>query len=400
MATLTIRLRQHTPIIHFQSDRAYATIRATELKPKLDKFIINDLKAIDPQLYKNNNDLITKEYFPMEPDDKMFSKYKIRIAAVNPKENIIKFAPFVKRQERIELEGKNIIVITPAPYFADAMAVTHRDIHIEIFSFNNKLLNLIKDSLPYVLAYDNFGTRQSKGFGCFLPDEMSSPIFEIILLKKYPIIYVQKDIDEPFRLINNEYQLLKSGKNNPNNPNEYRKSKLAIDFISKGIRWEKRKIKQEFMKLKKPLKGTQTDDYGRTEDLEYRYIRALLGLADHNEYQSTLPNHKLTVKIEDSCNESGKKIARFRSPITFKIYRNANNKFSVYLVWNEIPSEMLNRDFIFNLVEKSRQNHGWIESNLGKSFNLATPRNFDLSLFLKKYLSKNWIQIRAKEKEN
>ena len=32
-------LKQHTPIIHFQSEQAGATLRATELKPKLDKFL-------------------------------------------------------------------------------------------------------------------------------------------------------------------------------------------------------------------------------------------------------------------------------------------------------------------------------------------------------------------------
>ncbi|MFK5976154.1 MAG: hypothetical protein QM493_06565 [Sulfurovum sp.] len=33
-------LKQHTPIIHFQSDQMGATLRATELKPKFDKFLI------------------------------------------------------------------------------------------------------------------------------------------------------------------------------------------------------------------------------------------------------------------------------------------------------------------------------------------------------------------------
>ena len=32
-------LRQHTPIIHFQSDQSGATLRATELKPKFDRFL-------------------------------------------------------------------------------------------------------------------------------------------------------------------------------------------------------------------------------------------------------------------------------------------------------------------------------------------------------------------------
>ena len=40
MAKLTVKLKQHTPLIHFQHDQDGATLRATELKPKLDKFLI------------------------------------------------------------------------------------------------------------------------------------------------------------------------------------------------------------------------------------------------------------------------------------------------------------------------------------------------------------------------
>ncbi|HEC99336.1 MAG TPA: hypothetical protein ENN18_03005 [Proteobacteria bacterium] len=36
---LIIKLKQHTPIIHFQHDQKGATLRATELKPKLDRYI-------------------------------------------------------------------------------------------------------------------------------------------------------------------------------------------------------------------------------------------------------------------------------------------------------------------------------------------------------------------------
>ena len=36
---LEFTLKQHTPIIHFQSDQSGATLRATELKPKLDRFL-------------------------------------------------------------------------------------------------------------------------------------------------------------------------------------------------------------------------------------------------------------------------------------------------------------------------------------------------------------------------
>ena len=43
MHTLTIKLNQHTPLIHFQHDQIGATLRASEVKPKLDKYIISRL---------------------------------------------------------------------------------------------------------------------------------------------------------------------------------------------------------------------------------------------------------------------------------------------------------------------------------------------------------------------
>ena len=40
MYRLQVKLKQHTPLIHFQWNQKGATLRASELKPKLDKFII------------------------------------------------------------------------------------------------------------------------------------------------------------------------------------------------------------------------------------------------------------------------------------------------------------------------------------------------------------------------
>ena len=41
---LTFKLKQHTPLIHFQHDQTGATLRATELKPKLDRFLVEKFK--------------------------------------------------------------------------------------------------------------------------------------------------------------------------------------------------------------------------------------------------------------------------------------------------------------------------------------------------------------------
>ena len=49
--TLTVKLKQHTPILHFQPEMATegATLRATELKPKLDRYIIANYGKLIPK---------------------------------------------------------------------------------------------------------------------------------------------------------------------------------------------------------------------------------------------------------------------------------------------------------------------------------------------------------------
>ena len=44
---LEFKLKQHTPLIHFQHDQHGATLRATELKPKLDRFIMKKIGGKD-----------------------------------------------------------------------------------------------------------------------------------------------------------------------------------------------------------------------------------------------------------------------------------------------------------------------------------------------------------------
>lgn len=43
MAIINIKLKQHTPMWHFQWDQPGCALRVTELKPKLDKFLIRKL---------------------------------------------------------------------------------------------------------------------------------------------------------------------------------------------------------------------------------------------------------------------------------------------------------------------------------------------------------------------
>ena len=69
MHTLKVTLKQHTPLIHFQHDQEGATLRASEVKPKLDKFILTKLGGDDGyeagiKIAKDNGWLVGKGDHP------------------------------------------------------------------------------------------------------------------------------------------------------------------------------------------------------------------------------------------------------------------------------------------------------------------------------------------------
>ena len=67
MKTLTVTLKQHTPLIHFQPGQCGATLRASEVKPKLDKFILGKLSKDEFAEAKRKKWLIGKEDHPGLP---------------------------------------------------------------------------------------------------------------------------------------------------------------------------------------------------------------------------------------------------------------------------------------------------------------------------------------------
>jgi hypothetical protein len=49
---LTFHLKQHSHLLHFQYQQAGACLRATELKPKLDRFLIEHYFKNDKSRYE------------------------------------------------------------------------------------------------------------------------------------------------------------------------------------------------------------------------------------------------------------------------------------------------------------------------------------------------------------
>jgi hypothetical protein len=338
--TLHFKLRQHTPLLHFQHDQPDATLRATEVKPKLDRFIID-------QIGLHKNWLVgTGEHNALD--------YKIKFS---PK-NYIKSAELPFTPKKNEKTGIVKQVTIPEMYPMVLANMGGKDttkelknfrlyetIDVEIFSFHEDLLEKIKTNIALFFALHNFGNRQTKGFGGYYLDQ-SDPLFvapEHLLKNQFDGLVFwnfkentpHKDI---FSNIDILYKILKSGFNFPDHPKD-EKGKMILDkkqefttyqpsFLKNyflehyKIGSEKRAIKESLFKPDLHIQPDKTL-------VANNYVRAILGTSDAFEYRDNRWG-KVVVK--------GEEVDRFQSSITFKVF--SNMVFIIPNDWSAIKGKM------------------------------------------------------------
>ena len=330
---LSITLKQHTPLIHFQHDQPGATLRATELKPKLDRFLL-----------QRHPDLPCKNH----PNGDISLDYKVKIFFDG--KNKTGYPKPIKKEDDEYI----------APYFADGVSIEHdRNVEVLFFTFNSRIREAIEKEFPLFLSVTNFGTRSSKGFGSFHLESTTLQEFETSLKESrygvYRLNQLGKHPKEALKIIDSFYKELKSGVNYPS----YKKSLLFLYMCDNrnGYGWEKRWLKNRFPQI---VHGTH-EPVDCEPPKEYRYIRALLGLAELNEYRPG--GAKKQVRIEHAEKNKDRRIDRFRSPITFKVFDNA-----IYLLIDRSYEALLDEEFKFSLERQS--------------YKLKTPDRFDLEAFL------------------
>jgi len=351
---LEFTLKQHTPIIHFQADQPGATLRATELKPKLDRFLKKHVF----------NEKIPKKFLIDEKKDAL--NYKIKIFGSSYKTYTYKTYVNPKKAAKYDREGA---------YFGNLKAIEfNQNIKIEFFSSNTEIIEIIKEYFVDFIGITNFGARQNKGFGSFSVIKMNDTDItfnENRLLKYYKKIYKIND-SKPLKKILKDYQLLKSGRNKP-----YRKSLLFEYMCKDNIKWEKRMIK-EYMKKDLPyifknLKYEKEPVKCKNEiNFKYQYIRGLLGITEQIEFlKKNAKNFKDKIRIQVKSQDSN--IERFKSPITYKVVNN-----SIYvLATNTIPVK--GKKFTFNVRGKDKILYQPIQ----------VPEYFDIFKFLDYALIQN-----------
>ena len=396
MYKLEVNLKQHTPLIHFHEQQG-ATLRASEVKPKLDKYLKFMLGINDNQIETTNK---YKVWYQKGKESTAFD-YRLQIYsdAGNPK-----LIPENNREDYPNFFGNMGADYSKNPKY---ISFTELPIRFILSSFNSakieneSLLETINSIIPEFFLTHNFGTRQSKGYGSFYihPDDSSyiDP-HEVIKYQKVEnpafLRYSYKiEIDKTrtredektyvLKTIETFYKAMRSGINVCWGRNQhYIKSWLWLYFTrefsrDKPIKWEKKKIKEQFLNGQETkaqiIKHQDKEDF-ESSPIGYKgsyelLIKDLFGLASEEKWSAKYDNYKI-VKVIDG-------IDRFPSPVFFKPLK-IGSAFTVF--FHAIAIDEKN-----SILKKS--------VTINSSLVMQTPRRFDFHDFFDFLSSKSKFSL-------
>ncbi len=335
MPTIEKPIIQHTPLLNFQAGYAGngASLRATELKPKLDRFIIeNYIGKIKPEWFVGKTKALD---------------YKLKI--VGGKGRIVSNGSLP-----MYFGQRNDIKPTMAEYYDNA---PNNQAVLQFFCLHAGLADILNnlDYFSFFLSA-NFGTRQSKGYGSFFPDidkiEPEKLIGKIIKTERRVSYRVDSYFSPDFGkdtatwkdimdCISDVYKCFRSG---INEGGLYFKSLMFAYAKSEGEWWDKRIIKELFYPNKleeqreKHPNRTDPDPLGEDPTLTrkklYPMFRDNLGLSTFEYWRH----------YDMRVNRSSKDVKRFKSPILFKPVQ-IGGKWYVFLLHREIPQKLRDTEF-------------------------------------------------------
>jgi len=391
---LTFTLKQHTPLIHFQHDQAGATLRATELKPKLDRFILTKLGGGN---YEHGVAIAKEKGWLIGNDtDKPALDYKVRIEAKDKdttlNDIINAYSYYDKKKNERKMHYDNLPtffgnMMKPEEYDSGEKkpkkVTFYNDIKLYITCFIPELISEIENHFPEFLFKTNFGTRQSKGFGSFTVDKESD--FKGPYLKLGEKLTLrgrnyQNDtnisLQDIFEIINYYHQRLKSGINysyyNRNNNISFCHYKKAFirDYVYNKYtyEWDKKWLKEKFLNI-------------NGNDNEKKFVRALLGLSYDYKFgtrknnchpEGLLPDYPVDISIDTE----EKEIQRIKSPLLYKPIK-INNEWRIYILIDDehlVKNRQMVTNYEFDFVGN------------GKTEHLKTPNEiFDFSDVISQY---------------
>lgn len=371
------QLIQHTPIIHFQGNQMGATLRASELKPKLDEFLKDKIK--DREDFKEW--LIPEQEDALDYKVKVVMKQPYDSEATSPKNAPMYFGDTGANKKSKDGDNSNKKETKYLNY-------TKGQLEVVIFSFYSGLLEEIKTNFAEFLFLTNFGTRQSKGYGSFFLADCGEFKFPSLPYIKFPKSDLQNEKPEIiFQIIQYYYQLLKSGINYPkiitrniggkkirlNGESMYYRKGYLLQFSEKyGYTWEKKWMKDKFIKKLDSKPNNQ------------KFVRALLGLGPSFMF---IPESKIinprdgkvypkgSYPLNITVTHKEEKITRYKSPITFKpILIGDFWKIYILIDTEKTSEKMRNKTFIFR------------DTHSKKTEELMTPdKSFDINKLISSY---------------
>lgn len=351
----TYRLRQDTPMWVFNPSDPGCGLRATEVKPKLDRYLIHKSAG-----------KIDKNWFVPDTgalDYKMSLEYGT--------------ASSLPSEERYTDKAGRQKSRAAYPLFFGNMGdgnrkrlMVFKDVTMSIWCGHPALSRLIEENLQGFFDSHSFGTRQSKGFGCFSLIGKSSEKKCAGARFKFHVNCNEGNFPDLFNAINNFHKAIRSG---INFGRIYQKSLLYQYAKSLGKRWDKSAIRHTFEyqnDVYKVITGqippkpydnnmrnlvTRSDvraDFNAMKGLRDSDIagdglfRDALGLASHQEW----------MKYRDTITIDSPTVKRFKSPVFYRPVA-AGDGYDVYIYIDELPSDFCNA--VFTIRNNRKSAGGW-----------------------------------------
>ena len=390
MKKIVVQLVQDTPMWHFQGAFNDCCLRATEVKPKLDRFLLAKLDK--GGLSVNGCALTSRDDVPSTwwaNEDKTAFNYKMRISAES-RSIIESQVPDLDRrtgQQKTDRNGKPVFRNLYPIYFArvgadetgDMELLKMSGIRVELIVSDDRLAECIEPIIPAFFASHSFGARQDKGFGCFRVSGAGST-GKLSGASYYFIVPACNNSEDKyqslFQHINYFHKVIRSG---VNERGCYVKSMMYHYAKDKGDDWDKPVIRTAFnfrnvlyrficgdvhidelydMDRRKvtnrdgsikPVRNSLSDEYERNRELmgKKNLYRDALGLSTSQDWISY--GNKVKTSLHGNENEE----VRFKSPVDYRPVPTTDGGFIVYIIIHELPDELRQARFDIS-CDKSR----------------------------------------------
>lgn len=364
------KLVQHTPLIHFQHSEPHACLRATEVKPKLDRFLIEQLEKDD-----RFGDGRWKKWFVGDGSQQSFD-YMMRItpnseqvertqSIENGIERAIARAEHRPPNANLHEIHKNYFGnMASGNNIQDTIRETFKEslfykdgLTLTIRCFIPELLTFIDEHIRGFFMMHNFGTRQRKGFGSFTVDINTQPNAPkgFDLVGKYcPNAYYCKldgnvNADALLDAVWVISAFLRSGFNRG-------EGNYVRGFVFRYFQREKNPLANDKAFVKQQVlhnvyneatRGEHLHPYGN--NVRYRYVRGLLGTNENSRFcRAPRGETREDRTVHNIYIHSAEGIERFPSPLLFKPI----GKF-VFILPQKMPDEIFGSEFY--ILEKNQE---------------------------------------------